>query len=308
MQFVEKYWEQLKALFAYARYCADNDRQTVVCRDFWLWAVYGGLALGLFIAFIVIRKILAQRAEFRRNQLVLEERRYVEEEQSRAKVEAETKEQTALDLDMSQHDLAASIRQAMSQRVTEPPPKSAKERADRKAEAAPQRELAAIMLTDIVGYSGSMERDESRAYASLLEHNNIVRGAIAEHRGREIKTIGDAFLVTFRSAADAVDCALAVQRALTEYNADKEPVDKIVVRIGVHLGDILVTSNDVYGDGINVCSRIVPLAEPGGICVTESVFALVRKKLEFNLERIDGVTLKNITSAPDVYRIRMNSP
>lgn len=305
MKFVEQYWEKLKALLAYAQYCISQDRQTLVCQDFWLWSVYGGLGLGLVIAFFVGRRIISQQAEYRRNRRRLEERRMVEEEEALARVQ--TEEKAALDIEVSHEDLAASIRQAMSERVHAPAPPTSKERADRKSEAAPQRELAAIMLTDIVGYSGSMERDEAHAYSSLLEHNNILRTAIAEHRGREIKTIGDAFLVVFRSAIDAVDCALAIQRALTDYNAEKEPADRTMVRIGVHLGDILVTSNDVYGDGVNVCSRIVPLADPGGICVTETVFALVRKKLEFNLERVDGVNLKNITAAPDIYRIRMNT-
>jgi len=164
----------------------------------------------------------------------------------------------------------------------------------------------AIMLTDMLGYSGSMERDEKIAYARLLEHNSIIRTAIAHHRGREIKTIGDAFLVVFRSVIDAVDCALSIQRAFKDRNLIKEDADKILIRIGVHLGDVLITSNDVYGDGVNVAARIEPLAEPGGICISGEAFAIVRKKLEFDVEQLADVNLKNITSAPEVYRIHMH--
>ena len=159
------------------------------------------------------------------------------------------------------------------------------------------------MMTDIVGYSGSMERDEQRAYRMLLEHNNIVRAAVVKYRGREIKTIGDAFFVVFRSAADAVDCAISVQQSLREYNTNKEDPDKITIRAGVHLGEIMVTANDVFGDGVNIAARIEPLAEPGGICISGEVYSVVRKKIEYKFERLEGVQLKNIAVAPDIYRI-----
>jgi class 3 adenylate cyclase len=169
----------------------------------------------------------------------------------------------------------------------------------------PERELVAIMLTDMFGYSKAMERDEAQAYGRLMEHNQIMRGAIAEHRGREIKTIGDAFLVTFRSAIDAVDCALAAQRALADYNLGKKDDDRILVRIGIHLGDVLFADNDVFGDGVNVASRIEALAEPGGICVSEPVFEMVRKKVQLDIQKVEGAQLKNIAIAPNLYRIRL---
>ncbi|MDA8110529.1 MAG: adenylate/guanylate cyclase domain-containing protein [Betaproteobacteria bacterium] len=174
-------------------------------------------------------------------------------------------------------------------------------------DAAPERELAAIMLTDMQGYSKAMERDEARAYAKLVEHNRIMRGAIAAHRGREIKTIGDAFLVIFRSALDAVDCGLAAQRAFADYNLGKDEADRILVRIGIHLGDVLVTGNDVFGDGVNVAARIEPHAEPGGICISEPVFEMVRKKIQLEVTRLEGIRLKNIALAPELYRIRLST-
>jgi class 3 adenylate cyclase len=170
---------------------------------------------------------------------------------------------------------------------------------------SPKRELAAIMLTDMYGYSKAMERDESRAYAKLVEHNQIMRAAIAAHRGREIKTIGDAFLVIFRSALDAVDCALAAQRAFGDFNLGKNEDDRALVRIGIHLGDVLITDDDVFGDGVNVAARIEPHAEPGGICISEPVFEMVRKKLQLEVTKVEGVKLKNIAVAPDLYRIRL---
>jgi len=172
---------------------------------------------------------------------------------------------------------------------------------------ATRRELAAIMLTDMFGYSKAMERDEGQAYAKLMQHNLIMRNAIAAHHGREIKTIGDAFLVLFKSAIDAVDCALAAQRAFADFNLGKEPADQVLVRIGIHIGDVLVTSNDVFGDGVNVAARIEPHAEPGGVCISEPVFEMVRKKLELDVSRLEGATLKNIAAPPALYRIRLGS-
>ncbi len=174
-------------------------------------------------------------------------------------------------------------------------------------DAAPGRELAAIMLTDMFGYSKAMERDEARAYAKLVEHNRIMRGAIAAHRGREIKTIGDAFLVVFKSAMDAVDCALTAQRAFADWNLNREEDDRVLVRIGIHLGDVLVTGDDVFGDGVNVAARIEPHAEPGGICISEPVFEMVRKKIQLDVSRLEGAKLKNIAAPPGLYRIRLGS-
>ncbi len=174
-------------------------------------------------------------------------------------------------------------------------------------DGGPGRELVAIMLTDMFGYSKAMERDEARAYAKLVEHNRIMRGAIAAHRGREIKTIGDAFLVIFRSAIDAVDCALTAQRAFADWNLGRDEDDRVLVRIGIHLGDVLITGDDVFGDGVNVVARIEPHAEPGGICISEPVFEMVRKKLQLDVSKVEGAKLKNIAVAPVLYRIRLGS-
>jgi len=170
--------------------------------------------------------------------------------------------------------------------------------------AEPRRELVTIMLTDMHGYSMAMEQDEARAYAKLMEHNKIMRSMIKSHHGREIKTIGDAFLVIFRIAIDAVDCALSIQRAFTDFNLGKHESDRVLVRIGIHIGDVLITGNDIFGDGVNIAARIEPLAEPGEICISEPVFEMVKKKLQLDVSKIDNAKLKNIAIAPELYRIR----
>ena len=300
-ELLQQYWEQLGKLLAYAQYCAGQDMQTPVCRDFWLGSVYTAVGIGLLIAFIIGKRVLREQLEFRRNRKRLQARQLIDEEEARQRAQASAEAVPAVDV--SQEELAASIKQAMLKARAQEAAMPARDRAGKKGDAAPGRELSAIMMTDIVGYSGSMERDEQRTYRMLLEHNNIVRAAVVKYRGREIKTIGDAFFVVFRSAADAVDCAISVQQSLREYNANKEDPDKITIRAGVHLGEIMVTANDVFGDGVNVAARIEPLAEPGGICISGEVYSVVRKRIEYKFERLEGVQLKNIAVAPDIYRI-----
>jgi class 3 adenylate cyclase len=175
-------------------------------------------------------------------------------------------------------------------------------------DSRPQRARVAIMLTDMQDYSKAMGLDESGAYARLVEHNRIMRATIAAHRGREIKTIGDAFLVIFRSARNAVDCARAAQRGFAEYNAGRPDDEKILVRIGIHRGEVIVTGSDIFGEDVNLVARIEPLASPGGICISEPVFKIARKQLRLDdFQPLEGVTLKNIASPPRLYRIRPGS-
>ncbi len=187
------------------------------------------------------------------------------------------------------------------------PDTSSGNRSTLQGEESPERELVAIMLTDMYGYSKQMEQNEAHAYSKLLEHNQIIRAAIVDYRGREIKTIGDAFLVVFRSAIDAVDCGLAIQRSFADFNMNRNEEERILVRIGIHLGDVLIVGDDVFGDGVNVAARIEPLAEPGGICVSEPVFEMVRKKIQLDVQRIEGSNLKNIKIAPNIYKIHLGN-
>ena len=170
-------------------------------------------------------------------------------------------------------------------------------------EKRPHRARVAIMLTDMQDYSKSMGTDERGAYARLVEHNRIMRAAIAAHRGREIKTMGDAFLVVFRSAVNALECALAAQKAFAAYNAGKHENDHILVRVGVHLGEVILTGSDIFGDDVNVAARIEPLAAPGGICLSEAVLKIAGKKIKLEVQPVEGATLKNIASPPALFRI-----
>jgi class 3 adenylate cyclase len=142
------------------------------------------------------------------------------------------------------------------------------------------RKLAAIMFTDMVGFSRQMGANETHMLRLLEVHNRVVQQAVTEHHGRVIKTVGDAFLVDFPSVVYAVQCAQRIQAQFRAHNAGREKADQIHVRIGVHLGDIIVQPNgDVLGDGVNIASRLQTLAEPDTVCISQKVYEEVEKKL-----------------------------
>src|SRR5262249_50727963 len=129
------------------------------------------------------------------------------------------------------------------------------------------------------------------------------RQIFPQFNGTEIKTIGDAFLVEFNSAMEAAQCAIAIQRALAKRNADAPVERQIQVRIGVHIGDVVHRDGDVYGDGVNIASRIEPLAEAGGICVSMDVERQIRNAVETRFEKLAATELKNISLPMDLFRI-----
>jgi class 3 adenylate cyclase len=142
------------------------------------------------------------------------------------------------------------------------------------------RKLAAIMFTDMVGFSRQMGADEAHTIQLLSIHNQIIEQVVATHQGHVIKTAGDSFLIEFPSVVLAVQCAQRIQKQLQSYNADKPKPEQIHVRIGLHEGDILVQPNgDVLGDGVNIASRLQTLAEPGAICISRKVYDEVEKKI-----------------------------
>jgi adenylate cyclase len=149
-----------------------------------------------------------------------------------------------------------------------------------------QRKLAAIMFTDMVGYSALSQRDEKLAQELLEEHRRLLREIFPRFNGTEIKTIGDAFLVEFGSALEAAQCAIEIQRTLAKRNADIAPDRRIELKIGVHIGDVVHRGGDVYGDGVNIASRIEPVAGPGGICVSMDVERQIRNALEARFEKL----------------------
>ena len=165
------------------------------------------------------------------------------------------------------------------------------------------RKLAAIMFTDMVGYSALSQRDEKLAQELLEEHRRLLREIFPRFNGTEIKTIGDAFLVEFGSALEAAQCAIEIQRTLAHRDADAPADRQIQVRIGVHIGDVVHRGGDVYGDGVNIASRIEPIAGPGGICVSMDVERQIRNALEARFEKLAPTELKNISVPMDLFRI-----
>jgi adenylate cyclase len=168
-----------------------------------------------------------------------------------------------------------------------------------------ERRLAAIMFTDIVGYTALAQRDEALAMDLLAEHNRLLRPLFQRHNGREVKTIGDSFLVEFPSALEAVRCAFDVQQTLHDYNSSAEADRRIQARVGVHVGDVLHRDGDVFGDAVNIASRIEPMAEPGGVCISEQVFSQVRNKFEFPITSLGPQRLKNVDLPTEVFRVAL---
>lgn len=168
------------------------------------------------------------------------------------------------------------------------------------------RRLVAIMFTDIVGYAALTQSNEKMALGLLEEHRRIIRPFIREHNGREIKTVGDSFLVEFGSALEAANCAIEIQKALTTRNQTTPEENRIQVRIGVHLGDVVHKRGDVYGDAVNIASRIEPLAEPGGICLSEQVNDQIYNKIGLPIDSIGKHKLKNLDRVIEVYKLQLS--
>jgi serine/threonine protein kinase/TolB-like protein/class 3 adenylate cyclase/Flp pilus assembly protein TadD len=163
------------------------------------------------------------------------------------------------------------------------------------------RKLAAIMFTDMVGYSALVERNEPLALELLEEHRRLLRSIFPKHDGSEIKTIGDGFLVEFSSALAAVQCGVDIQEAIAKRNSANPSQGKFQLRIGIHAGDVVRRADDVIGDGVNIAARIVPLAEAGGICISKQVFDQVENRLAASPKRMGQVKLKNMMRPLEIY-------
>ena len=161
------------------------------------------------------------------------------------------------------------------------------------------------MFTDMVGYTALTQSNESQALDVLERHNKLVRPFFLKYRGTEVKSIGDSFLVEFESSLDAVNCAVEIQRFLHDYNLSSRDLWKINLRIGIHLGDVVHRDADVFGDAVNVASRLQPLADPEGICVSDQVYGQVRNKISLELVKLAPRELKNVIFPVDVYKIVM---
>jgi len=170
-------------------------------------------------------------------------------------------------------------------------------------QGAVQRRLAAIMFTDLVGYTALSQHNESLALQILEEHRKILRPLFSKFNGKEIKTMGDAFLVEFASALEATKCGFEIQKILHERNLSHSEADKIRLRIGIHLGDVVHSASDIYGDAVNVASRIEPLAEEGGICLSRQVYDHIHNKFDLPLVSLGSKVLKNVSAPVETYKV-----
>ena len=169
-------------------------------------------------------------------------------------------------------------------------------------ESSVQRRLAAILAADIVGYSRLMHADEVGTLAMLKGHRKeLIDPMIAAHRGRMVKTTGDGALVEFASVVDAVGCAVAIQRSMVSRNASLSEDKRIVFRIGINVGDIIIDGDDIFGDGVNIAARLETLCEPGGLCISRAANEQIRGKLSLAFADLGEQTVKNISGAIGIF-------
>jgi TolB-like protein len=172
------------------------------------------------------------------------------------------------------------------------------------AQERAQRRLAAILAADVVGYSRLIERDEAGTLAALkARRKDILQPLLGKHQGRIVKLMGDGVLVEFASAVNAVECAAELQDSMAAANGDLPQESRILVRVGINLGDVVVEGSDLYGDGVNIAARLEGLADPGGVFLSQTVFNHVRGKVKLGFEDLGERQLKNIARPVRVYRL-----
>src|SRR5262245_50516909 len=170
-----------------------------------------------------------------------------------------------------------------------------------------ERRLAAILAADVVGFSALMERDEAGTFARLKAgRKELFEPEIARHHGRIFKLMGDGLLAEFASVVDAVECAVSLQRGLAERNLSVPEAERIEVRIGINLGEVIVEGDDRYGEGVNIATRLEQLAEAGDVYVSGKVANEVAKKLAFGFEAMGEQKVKNIAEPVPVYRVKLD--
>ena len=165
------------------------------------------------------------------------------------------------------------------------------------------RKLAAIMAVDVVGYSRLMGEDETGTAKAVREHRKAAAPIVADLGGRVVKTMGDGALLEFPSVVAAVECAVALQRMMVERNVETPDARRIVYRIGVHLGDVLIDGDDILGEGVNIAARLESICEPGGVSISRAVYDQISGKLAFGFRTLGLQKLKNIAKAVEVFAI-----
>jgi adenylate cyclase len=174
------------------------------------------------------------------------------------------------------------------------------------AEQRVERRLAAVLAADVAGYSRLMGADEEGTLARLNAHRReFLEPTVAEHNGRIVKRTGDGLLIEFGSAVDATRCAIQTQRGMAQRNKDVPAERRIEIRIGIHVGDIIIEEGDIFGDGVNIAARLEGISEPGGICISDDAFRQVRGKIDVAFEDAGDQQLKNIEQPVKVYRIQL---
>ena len=169
------------------------------------------------------------------------------------------------------------------------------------------RRLSAILAADVVGYSRLVEQDEAGTLDAIEDlRAAVIDPLLAEHKGRMVKLMGDGAIVEFGSVVDAVACAIAVQRAVAERQAGLPADRRIVFRIGINLGDVVVEGDDLLGDGVNVAARLEQLCEPGGVLVSGTAYDQLQGKLGLPLEFTGEQRVKNIARPVRAYRVRLD--
>ena len=166
-----------------------------------------------------------------------------------------------------------------------------------------KRKLAAIMFADVVGYSRMMANNEERTLELLKDFDNICSPIISDNEGKIVKKVGDELFCEFSSAKQAVDCSLKIQKAIQPYNDSRPKEFKLQVRIGIHVGDIVLRDGDVFGDGVNVASRIQPFSNPGGICISNAVKESISSHPNYKIISEGQQELKNIIEKHTLYRV-----
>src|SRR5579862_9119301 len=169
------------------------------------------------------------------------------------------------------------------------------------------RKLAAILVTDIVGFSRLAGADEDRILARLRTlRSDLIEPTIAVHRGRVVKRTGDGSIVEFRSVVDAVRCAIEVQTGMVERNAGLPPERRIEFRVGIHVGDVVEEADgDLMGDGVNIAARLEGVAAPGAICLSEDAYRHVRGRLDLKVTDLGPTALKNIAEPVRAYSVEV---
>ena len=167
------------------------------------------------------------------------------------------------------------------------------------------RRLAAIMFTDLVGYSSITSLNEGRALKLLEDHRSLLQPIFGKYHGTVVKTIGDGFLVEFASAVEAVKCAVQAQDEMRQVNEGRRQNERVLVRIGIHVGDVVYADGDILGDAVNVAARLQPLAAPGGICVTRQVVDQVQGRVNYKMNRLGVRELKNIRHPVELYTVEV---